>query len=629
MILQMARVRVFGPRARLPEALTTLQDLGVMQLIEPLPQGPVECVGFSPTHAARRRRIERIMHDLEVCLAALGPAPRPADTARAGRGELARWARLARRLRPQIEQLGEQAAQLSEEQALILKYRPFFTAFGRLLSSESTWEHAATYHVVLRADEATVVPRLAEALREAVGEEFELKSQRLPTGEIALLIFITGTVAKRVEQILLEARLHEIPVPASYGARTLAQAVPRMLERLAALPAEMAAVEQALAELVAENGAELVRARRAFRNLLAELDAVPLAGATGHAFIVEGWVPVEDLGSLRDWLEAEFGGLVVLEELCRRGPGTEQAPVVLRNPRPLRPFEMVLALLAPPRYGSIDPTPFVAVFFPLFFGMMVGDIGYGLVMVSLVLFLRSRTQPGTPFRSVSEIAGVCAASSIVFGVLFGELFGSLGRHWFGLEPLAFDREEALVTFLGVAVALGFVHVLVGLILGALSAWRHSRRHALARATAALIVILCGTVVLSGVGLLPGGVLYPGLVALGLCLPVLIFAEGFMGPIEILSTLGNVLSYARIMALGTAGVMLAAVANEMAAALSPLALGILVGFLFHALNFGLSLFSPTIHSLRLHYVEFFGKFYDPGGAPYRPFCHWDQQPGRRA
>jgi V/A-type H+-transporting ATPase subunit I len=100
-------------------------------------------------------------------------------------------------------------------------------------------------------------------------------------------------------------------------------------------------------------------------------------------------------------------------------------------------------------------------------------------------------------------------------------------------------------------------------------------------------------------------------------------EGIIAPIEMLSTVGNILSYARVMALGTASVIMAAVANRMAGALGSVLVGVLFALLFHFVNFALGLFSPTIHALRLHYVEFFGKFFSPGGLEYRPFGRWNQ------
>ena len=127
--------------------------------------------------------------------------------------------------------------------------------------------------------------------------------------------------------------------------------------------------------------------------------------------------------------------------------------------------------------------------------------------------------------------------------------------------------------------------------------------------------------LAAIDVLPSAFFTPSVIGLLIAFPVLIIAEGLVAPIEFLSTLGNILSYARIMALGIASVMLAVVANRMVGMLGSAVVGIMFALLFHLVNFAIGLFSPTIHALRLHYVEFFGKFYSPGGVRYEPFGAW--------
>jgi V/A-type H+-transporting ATPase subunit I len=194
----------------------------------------------------------------------------------------------------------------------------------------------------------------------------------------------------------------------------------------------------------------------------------------------------------------------------------------------------------------------------------------------------------------------------------------------GLRPLAFDREDAIVPFLLLAVAIGAVHVLLGLVLGVVSARRHPRQ-AMGRGISALMIVLVILALLAAVGVLPRQFFSPAAIGLLVAFPVLIVLEGLVAPIELLATLGNILSYARIMALGVASVMLAVVANKMVGAIGSVAVGILFALLFHLVNFVIAVFSPTIHALRLHYVEFFGKFYSPGGVRYQPFGHWTRAP----
>jgi V/A-type H+-transporting ATPase subunit I len=274
-----------------------------------------------------------------------------------------------------------------------------------------------------------------------------------------------------------------------------------------------------------------------------------------------------------------------------------------------------------PAYGTIDPTPFVAVFFPMFFGLILGDVGYGLVLAMIALWLRHGGAPGSTRRAVAEVLGAGAAFSVAFGIAFGEFFGDLGARWFGMRPLLLDREHSLLSFLALAIAIGAVHIILGLALGVYNASRGHPRQAVGKGASLVMVLLIIVVLLAALEVLPHGLMTPAVIGLLVLFPVLILAEGIIAPIEFLSTLSNILSYARIMALGTASVMMAVVANELAGSVGSVLVGVLFALLFHLVNFALGIFAPTIHGLRLHYVEFFGKFHSPGGQAYRPFSHW--------
>jgi len=295
----------------------------------------------------------------------------------------------------------------------------------------------------------------------------------------------------------------------------------------------------------------------------------------------------------------------------------DAVPVVLRNPALVRPFELLLSLLSPPRYGSIDPTPFLAGFFPLFFGLMLGDVGYGVVALGLALLARARGWGGETGRKVTTIAVACSLSAIVFGVLFGEVFGELGER-IGIHPILFNRAKAVPTFLGLALGLGGIHVVLGVGLGLWTALRQGENEkALAKATTLALILAAFLTILARLGQVPSALGTGALWALGPLLAVLIAIEGVLAPLEIMKTIGNVFSYARLMALGVASVMLAEVANEMAG-FFPVVVGVTVAVLLHAVNFAMGCFSPAIQALRLHYVEFFDKFYRDGGKPYEPF-----------
>ena len=620
MIRTMRRIRVMGPRRGLERTLGVLQDLGSVHLGSP-PRLP-ELAPSATTRREQRliRQLRSLAADAETTCTLLGISTRVAAPA-PDRAPWAAWARQARRLHRAAETLRDRRQRLEEERALLGKYREMLDAFAGLFSAAGIPASVRAFHIVLRPGQAAVTEPLRQALAEALDSEFELRTRTLSGGDTALLLLVPHTRTARVERLLGESGVQEVPLPAGYERATATEALPRMRSRLEALPGLIEEVEAERRARAAAAAGVLPPMLAATEDALSRLEAVGLAASTRSAFVLEGWVPAPDVPGLADVLRRRVGPELTVEELSPQLDA--DAPVVLQNPRIFRPFQLLVEMMPLPTYGSIDPTPFVAVFFPVFFGLMLGDVGYGVVMLGLGLFLSFRSRQGTTLRAVAQIAIICSVFAIIFGVLFGELFGDLGKRLFGLRPLLLDREEPkdIVSFLVLCVAIGGVHVLLGLVLGVVNAFHGHRKQALGRGISAVMIALIVVALLAAVRLLPSGLLTPAVVALLVAFPILIVAEGIAAPVELLATMGNILSYARIMALGTASVMLAVVANRLAGALGSVVVGAIFALLFHLVNFALGLFSPTIHALRLHYVEFFGRFYSPGGVRYRPFTHW--------
>jgi V/A-type H+-transporting ATPase subunit I len=301
----------------------------------------------------------------------------------------------------------------------------------------------------------------------------------------------------------------------------------------------------------------------------------------------------------------------------------ETPPVLMHNPAPARPFESLVRLLATPRYGSIDPTLLMGVFVPLFFGIMLGDVVYGAILLALAIAAnhRLRDRPSA-LRDLSRVFMLSASWAIVWGVVYGEYLGDLGHRALGIEPIWINREEALESLLLFALAIGATHITLGLLLGVRQALKFHQRHELLERLS-LLLTLAALFTLAAIAAeyLPGELITPSFAVIVTALVILMVLGGSMGlvmaPLELIGLIGNVLSYLRIAALGVASVYLARVANELGAS-GPLWLGLLVATLFHTLNLALGAFSPTVQALRLHYVEFFSKFYDEGGDDFRPF-----------
>lgn len=622
MIVNMTRVRLAGPSPQLEKVLAFVQDLGVLHVVRP--DVPDELAGPAP-HSRAARHCRRLLDDVEAAQSLLGISRHVRPPAAAPRSVPAA-ARFARRTRREASKLARAKAALEDEKVMLLRYREFFSAFESLIGHELAWPDGQAFYVVMRAGALTAVAELRKTLVKAVGEELELIDRPLASGEIAVLILVSNAGAPKVAKLLSESRVQELPAPAGLGEKNLLRAMPALKARLAELPREQAENEGARRRLADATSKELTELRAWLHDQLLVIEARAKVHAGKYLFVLEGWLPDTQRETLTLRAAAELGPEIVVEFLESEKWRAENAPVALKNPPLFRPFEVVTRMLPLPRYGTIDPTPFVAIFFPAFFGLMLGDVGYGVLLAGLAVLLRFKSKPDTTLRAVAAVAGACAAFSIIFGVLFGELFGTLG-HAIGMHPLWFNREEAILPFLGLSIALGVVHITLGLVLAVVASWRRGhRREALGRGVAALMVAFTIVALLAAFEMLPSALFTPFVIAVLVAFPVLIALEGIVAVIELLTTFGHILSYARIMALGTASLMLAVVANQMVGAMGSVVVGVVFALLFHLVNFAIGVFSPTIHALRLHYVEFFGKFFSPGGAEYRPLAHWEQHNG---
>ncbi|HEU4731046.1 MAG TPA: V-type ATPase 116kDa subunit family protein [Kofleriaceae bacterium] len=614
MIIEMARIRVLGPRAQLGAAIRALQDLGIVHLVDAEPIGGLRRHEVDPIACRRQHHLTRALADTERALDGLarlgaevadrgGPPPREAQAAR-----------LAARLAAEVDRLLARDQALADERDALRIYEPLFAELEALVRAGQTQRVSA---FLLRTHSPAGLEALRAALERALGNAMELRAHTLASGETVLLLLVAAARAPDIERLLAEARVERAPLPPALAQAPLADALPRMRPRLAEVMRALEVVRQDARSLARTHGDDLARARRGLHDALLALGAAERAATSARVFVLEGWLPAHDRDRLRAAI-AKVSPELAIEEVSRDTWHGDDAPVVLANPPLFAPFEALIQLLPLPRYGTVDPTPFVAVFFPMLFGVVVGDVGYGVAIAAIALALRLA---GKRTGALARIAAAVSIYTIGFGVLYGELFGDLGARWFGMRPLWFDRRDAVLGFLVLALALGLVHLVLGLGIAAVSRWRRDRREAIGRGLTAVMMILVAVALLALFERLPGVLLTPAVIAILIALPVVVVLEGATALLDFMTILGHVLSYARVMALGTASVMLAVVANRMHGAFGSAAIGIAFALVFHLVNFAITLFSPTIHVMRLHYVEFFGTFFSPGGGAYRPFAHW--------
>ena len=442
-------------------------------------------------------------------------------------------------------------------------------------------------------------------------------SAKMEDGSYIGLLTTEKQLAHKLREGLRGSQIPEITLPSYLDRLPLPDKVKAARARHDELSAQVASIDNELIDMATKWRAIYQPVQSWLERRLSLLRTSASLYETDRCFVLFGWMPSAAVAGLRQVLAEHHGDAVVVEEREILKQDLETVPVVLRNPGYLQPFELLVRLLPLPRYTSIDPTPFVAIFFPLFFGMMLGDIGYGfillLVAVSASLFAKRRSI----MRQAGEILLVSSIYTIVFGVLYGECFGEVGTRLFGLRPFI-DRQTSLVPMVYFSLAVGSVHVVVGLVLGVVSALKgRQTKEAVFRSLSILVVICVAGILASYFAPVAALVRRPLITAILIIIPILILTGGFLAPFELLRYFGNIISYVRLMAVGLASVLLASIANRLAGAAGSVWIGVVVAILLHTFNILLGVFAPTVHALRLHYVEFFSKFVEPGGKDFKP------------
>lgn len=341
---------------------------------------------------------------------------------------------------------------------------------------------------------------------------------------------------------------------------------------------------------------------------------------TGSTFMLEGWVPRKDVEGVQQSLD-NFGDRTVVNVSDPTPEEVEDVPSILENGWYVKPFELLLNMFGKPGYKAWDPTPIMALFYPLFFGIMLGDVGYGslLLIISLILYYgKGKYEPGV--RQFGFILLVSSIVTIVSGFMFGSFFGNLFP-WF--TPMWMDPVKDPMPLLMIALGLGLVHLNIGMIFGFMQNISNKAYRKAVGEQGGWMVLEIGFILLAlkamgfGDGVYLGGFFTLSGIAL------LVWMNGPQQLLGLSGFIGNWVSYARIMALGLATGSVAMAFNLLSGMGGDLPyVGVLLGPILlvftQLLNFMMNVLGSFIHSLRLHFVEFFDKFYEGAGKDYKPF-----------
>jgi len=633
-IVAMARIRIVGPRSLMTQAVGRLQELGAVH-IDASPAGIRELQdripvvrrhALDPAALAAREALESALDAVRKILLVLPvpPAPRPADEGAHDLNPPDADEKSLRELSRELEALSARAADLvarrktrEDDLSLFSRYDKVLDALSPLIAMVRESRELECTGLVIQAQERDVAPVLTQALARLTGGNCEIIYREVDKDTLAALLVFPKEKAAEAKALLYGKNIGELRLPASVADKPVNEAFAIIRAKQRELPEEIREIDGELTALSRRWREPLLGLRLWLENRIARIRMTSSFYETRLTFLLHGWVPRAEVRGVRGALAESFGPLVVVEELPIGRSDADTVPVALRNRACVRPFELLTRVLPLPRYGTIDPTPLVAFFFPLFYGAIIGDVGYGLILLGIALLVRRRFRSKPLVADLASIYAVAALSAVGWGFAYGELFGDLGERA-GLRPLFIDRMKDFNSAMVFALAVGAVHVLLGIGLGVLTAIRRGRLGETVARAAGFVLVVAALVLLSGLaGALPRTVVPAAGVVLAACVPALFLAGGPKAAME-LHNLMNVFSYLRIMGVGVASVALAYAANRFAFATGIPLLGIPAAIVLHAVNLAFGVLSPAIQSMRLHYVEFFENFFVGGGRAYKPF-----------
>ncbi len=622
MINAMSKIQIIGARTLLDECIRAMHSLSVVHIEDMFqgeaPESFIHKLPLDPDKIKEKKFLQKSLKRLEDFLDLL-TKPRDIQIKTIPYESIQAALDTLNPIESRVKELHYKKDTLEEKLGSVGRYEQILKVFAPMISKLGSLKNIDTLGITIERSKGDVLGALEDEINKVTSGGYILYKRLVDDKLMGVLIAHNKNKGDDIKKLLAGEAISEVVLPEDYRELPFLGALTKMVKMKEELPREINEINLELDIISGQWYGAALGARDATINALDELGAINYCGGSKYSFIVEGWLPKENLSDVKESFENTFGGNIMVRELEVSERGEAFAPVLIKNPRFLRPFEIFLGFLPTPRYRSVDPTPWIALFFPLFFGLIVGDLGYGVVIFSIAIFLKHIFSEKPFLRDMMEVACISGLTAAIFGVMFGEFFGNLGGEMgLFMEPL-FDRAHSLKVFLSLTIGIGIGHVFLGLIIAAVN-YLGRKKFVEAFAKVSMVLLLTTILLLIAIklGYLPDTAAPVLITCFFILLVLLTILEGVLGAVEFIKALSNILSYTRIMAVGTASVVLAHIANKAGSMSDNIAVGITITVLFHCVNIVLSIVTPSVQSLRLQYVEFLSKFYQGGGIRYVPF-----------
>ncbi|ABF46346.1 V-type H+-ATPase subunit I [Deinococcus geothermalis DSM 11300] len=657
MINPMQQVVIAVRRRESEAVIAALQDAGVLHL-KPIVGGPLSTGSLVGQDAQSRRDDERLLARAESTIAELG-AYRPAPAPLPPQSE---WETVVESAAVPASALARARQELQADLDAEAAYGDAVRALARLGGGLDHSRRLSLVPFVLQPSDQ--LDELEAALKTALPDRYALATETVGANRVGLIAVLRAD-RDAARAALSRARLGELRLPGRFDGLPLSEAAAE-LDRIRQQGAERQRQLNAERERLARtHGPALYAVRDALKDRVAIHDVRAVSARGKYSLVLQGYLPVDGVPTLRAALD-RFGDAVSYELHPVDELHDEAVPVQLKNNSFVRPFQVVMGLLSLPKYGTFDPTWIISLFFPLFFGIIIADVGYGLLFLWFGLWLLGKARrgegwdlsffgayvPPATLRDLGFVTNVMAAWTILWGFLTGEFFGTLGEHlhlfyvdpelinrlwgWTGIHvgaeegvahsgliPTLFPRLETTY-FSNIALVFSLLFGILQVLWGWGIRIQQGIKHkdpthtweglSLFGGVFALICLAFATRAGKDFSQFTN---FSNPLTLLMYLGFVLFIVGWIRvirhfpllPIELLSQGGAVMSYARIFAVGLVSAILASLCSDLGWSLGArlgflgIIVGLLVGALLHFFVLALTLIGHIVQPLRLQIVEF--------------------------
>jgi V/A-type H+/Na+-transporting ATPase subunit I len=421
-----------------------------------------------------------------------------------------------------------------------------------------------------------------------------------------------------VKDLIYKEGFNEFVLPSEYKNLTLSQAFEKITSNISNLKEEINAIDNEIKLFKEKISIEFSNIKLSVLEKLENLNILrKYASFSNYVFFIKGWVEKSQKEKLLSVLK-NFEGYYFIKFEEPRIFEYDKVPTLIKTMSFSKPFKRVLDFYGYPKYGTIDPTFFLWLFFPPYFGMMLGDVGYALIMLIIVSFLRAKFSKNEIVKDLTTIYLWALTWAIFFGFLYGEAFGELFYKLGILKPII-HRLHSASLIIGISIILGIIQVVLGILFGIFNNLKLNDKHLALYETFRLIgiigFILIGFYFLKIIQI--PFFLYISIFLILISVIGVIITHGPIAPIELISTTGQILSFARLAAVALASAVLAEMGNMFFSMIPSVIFAIITALIFHILAFLLGFLDPTIQGMRLQIVEFFIQFYKTGERVFKP------------